>query len=191
MQAKTVHNFSRICARTTHANIGRPRATHPNKSGPRQQQHAVRRIMPSDKQAWLTLFKEYIAWYKASVPDDVIEITWQRIMAGGEGNHQGFVAEDETGQAGGHSCTESLQCHRCLLVYWCRLMAERALQCAEQRNRNTASRVMQEMRPYVQLLQCSSGNASLDMHYRTLSRNNSYSMIQASCCCCCCCCLFC
>lgn len=137
MQAKTVHNISQISARTTHTNIGRLRATHPNKAGTRQQHApAVRRIMPSDKQAWLSLFKNYIAWYKASVPDDIIELTWQRIMAGGEGNHQGFVAEDETGQAGGHSCTENLQCHRHLSFYWCRCRWQN-VHC----NTNTASLV--------------------------------------------------
>lgn len=62
-------------------------------------QPLVRPLQHSDKQAWWDLFQDYITWYKASVPDDVIELTWQRLMAGGEGNHQGLVAEDSsTGQ---------------------------------------------------------------------------------------------
>lgn len=58
----------------------------------------VRPVRESDKQAWLSLFNAYIEWYRASVPHDVIELTWQRIMAGGEGNHQALVAEDSSGQ---------------------------------------------------------------------------------------------
>jgi hypothetical protein len=38
--------------------------------------------------------------YKAEVPADVIELTWQRLMAGGEGNHQGLVAEGPSGGGG-------------------------------------------------------------------------------------------
>ncbi len=54
----------------------------------------VRRLEARDKAAWLPLFKGYIAFYKASVADDVIETTWGRLMAGGEGFHIAFVAVD-------------------------------------------------------------------------------------------------
>jgi len=56
----------------------------------------VRRLEEKDKRAWLTLFKGYIEFYKATVADDVIETTWQRLMRGGEGFHSALVAVDET-----------------------------------------------------------------------------------------------
>jgi hypothetical protein len=65
-------------------------------------QPLVRPLQEADKQAWWDLFQDYITWYKASVPDDVIELTWQRLLAGGEGNHQGLVAEDSSS---GQVCT--------------------------------------------------------------------------------------
>ena len=40
-----------------------------------------------DKPAWLGLFKGYIEFYKATVPEDVIEMTWQRLMAGAADFH--------------------------------------------------------------------------------------------------------
>uniref|UniRef100_A0A383W009 N-acetyltransferase domain-containing protein n=1 Tax=Tetradesmus obliquus TaxID=3088 RepID=A0A383W009_TETOB len=57
----------------------------------------VRPLQASDKPRWLELFRDYIAWYKASVPEDVIELCWQRLMKGGEGNHAGLVAYQEEG----------------------------------------------------------------------------------------------
>ena len=55
----------------------------------------VRRIEARDKQAWLPLFKGYIEFYKATVPDDVIELTWQRLIKGAPDFHIGLVAVDE------------------------------------------------------------------------------------------------
>jgi GNAT superfamily N-acetyltransferase len=55
----------------------------------------VRRLEPRDKAAWLPLFKGYIAFYNTSVPDDVVELAWQRLMSGAEGFHVGLVAVDE------------------------------------------------------------------------------------------------
>jgi GNAT superfamily N-acetyltransferase len=59
----------------------------------------VRPLLPKDKAAWLPLFKGYVAFYKASVADDVIEETWQRLLSGAEHVHTGLVAVDETDQA--------------------------------------------------------------------------------------------
>ncbi|MGE5512552.1 MAG: N-acetyltransferase family protein [Bacteroidota bacterium] len=56
----------------------------------------VRRLEAKDKSAWLPLFKGYIEFYKATVPDDVIEISWGRLLSGAEGNHIGFVAVDDS-----------------------------------------------------------------------------------------------
>ena len=54
----------------------------------------VRRLAEKDKEAWLPLFKGYIAFYKTTVPDEVIEQTWQRLMAGQPDFHMGLVAVD-------------------------------------------------------------------------------------------------
>jgi GNAT superfamily N-acetyltransferase len=54
----------------------------------------VRRLEAKDKAAWLPLFEAYIEFYKATVPDDVIEITWTRLLSGVEGVHIGLVAVD-------------------------------------------------------------------------------------------------
>jgi GNAT superfamily N-acetyltransferase len=54
----------------------------------------VRSLEPKDKPAWLTLFKGYIEFYKATLSDEVIETTWQRLMAGQPDFHIGLVAVD-------------------------------------------------------------------------------------------------
>lgn len=55
----------------------------------------IRRLEARDKPEWLTLFKGYIAFYEATVPEDVIEATWQRLMAGEPDFHICFLAVDE------------------------------------------------------------------------------------------------
>jgi GNAT superfamily N-acetyltransferase len=55
----------------------------------------VRRLEARDKSAWLPLFKGYIAFYEATVADDVIEMTWQRLLSDEEGTHIGLVAVGE------------------------------------------------------------------------------------------------
>jgi GNAT superfamily N-acetyltransferase len=52
----------------------------------------VRRIEAKDKAAWLPLFKGYIEFYKSTVADDVIELTWQRLLSGAAEFHIGLVA---------------------------------------------------------------------------------------------------
>lgn len=54
----------------------------------------TRRIIASDKTAWLALFKDYNDFYEASVPPDVVETLWQRLMRGAPGDHIGLVAVD-------------------------------------------------------------------------------------------------
>ena len=55
----------------------------------------VRPLEARDKPVWLTLFKGYVEFYRATVPEDVIETLWQRLMRGGEGFHIALVAVDE------------------------------------------------------------------------------------------------
>jgi GNAT superfamily N-acetyltransferase len=54
----------------------------------------ARRLEARDKPVWLALFKGYIEFYKATVPDDVIEMTWQRLMEGAPDFHIALVAVD-------------------------------------------------------------------------------------------------
>ena len=55
----------------------------------------VRRLEGRDREAWGRLFCAYIEFYRAQVPDKVIDLTWQRLLAGGEGNPIGLVAVDD------------------------------------------------------------------------------------------------
>lgn len=55
----------------------------------------VRRLEPRDKPAWLALFKGYIAFYKATVSDEIIEGTWSRLMAAEPGFHIALVATND------------------------------------------------------------------------------------------------
>lgn len=59
---------------------------------------SVRPIVASDEQAWVRLFRDYIAFYKASVPEDVIAQTWRRLL-GQEDNMMALIARDDKGQA--------------------------------------------------------------------------------------------
>lgn len=72
-------------------------AQAPAAAGPDASGVAVRPLRAADKPRWRELFCAYIEFYKASVPDDVMETTWQRLMAGGEGYHQGLVAVERAG----------------------------------------------------------------------------------------------
>jgi GNAT superfamily N-acetyltransferase len=55
----------------------------------------VRRLEDKDKTTWRTLFNGYIAFYKATVGEDVMEITWHRLLSGAAGSHIGLVAVDD------------------------------------------------------------------------------------------------
>ncbi|MBS0269052.1 MAG: GNAT family N-acetyltransferase [Proteobacteria bacterium] len=58
----------------------------------------VRPIVASDEQAWVRLFRDYIAFYKATVPEDVIAQTWRRLLKQ-EDNMMALIARDDKGQA--------------------------------------------------------------------------------------------
>jgi len=55
----------------------------------------VRGLEARDREAWERLFRAYIEFYRAKVADEVIDLTWQRLLAGGEGNPIGLVAVDD------------------------------------------------------------------------------------------------
>jgi GNAT superfamily N-acetyltransferase len=54
----------------------------------------IRPLRASDREAWDVLFHGYINFYEAKVPDDVIELTWKRLL-GMEDGFLGLVAVDE------------------------------------------------------------------------------------------------
>lgn len=55
----------------------------------------VRRVETGDREAWERLFRGYNAFYRARVADAVIELTWRRLLSGGEGEPVGLVTVDE------------------------------------------------------------------------------------------------
>jgi GNAT superfamily N-acetyltransferase len=55
----------------------------------------TRPLAERDHAAWLALFRGYIEFYKAHVPDEVIALTWRRLLTRAEGNPIGLVAADE------------------------------------------------------------------------------------------------
>ena len=55
----------------------------------------IRLLEARDRSDWERLFRGYIAFYKATVPDDVIESTWQRIIDRTPDFHVGLAAVDE------------------------------------------------------------------------------------------------
>jgi GNAT superfamily N-acetyltransferase len=55
----------------------------------------IRRLAERDRDAWRRLFAAYIEFYKANVPDEVIDLTWQRMMAAESDFHIGLVAVDD------------------------------------------------------------------------------------------------
>jgi GNAT superfamily N-acetyltransferase len=59
----------------------------------------VRALEARDKARWLELFKGYIAFYKATVAEDVIETTWERLIAGERDFHVALVAVDDADEA--------------------------------------------------------------------------------------------
>lgn len=55
----------------------------------------VRRLEARDREVWDRLFRAYIHFYSAEVADEVIDLTWQRLMADGEGQPIGLVVVDD------------------------------------------------------------------------------------------------
>jgi GNAT superfamily N-acetyltransferase len=58
----------------------------------------VRPVVSTDEGPWLELFHGYVTFYEASVPEDVIALTWQRLLARDD-NMLALIATDETGRA--------------------------------------------------------------------------------------------
>ena len=60
----------------------------------------VRPLEARDHAEWLGLFHDYVAFYRAVVPPEVVDLTWSRLMGGSE-EMLGLCAEDpEAGLVG-------------------------------------------------------------------------------------------
>jgi len=57
-------------------------------------------LAADDRARWGELWQGYLTFYESSVPDDVTETTWQRLLTPGEG-HDGFAAVDAYGKVVG------------------------------------------------------------------------------------------
>jgi GNAT superfamily N-acetyltransferase len=55
----------------------------------------VRPLEARDEAVWRRLFAAYIAFYGATVPEEVSDATWRRLLAGGDGVHVALMAVDE------------------------------------------------------------------------------------------------
>lgn len=56
----------------------------------------VRHVRAQDKPEYLRMFRDYITFYEESIPEPVIETTWQR-LSGGDETMCGLIAiDDET-----------------------------------------------------------------------------------------------
>jgi GNAT superfamily N-acetyltransferase len=59
---------------------------------------SIRQVMANDEDAWLKLFRDYIEFYKATIPEHVIAETWQRLL-NQEDNMMALIAHDDSGKA--------------------------------------------------------------------------------------------
>jgi GNAT superfamily N-acetyltransferase len=57
----------------------------------------IRPLGDADREAWEELFRGYIHFYEAKVPDDVIALAWQRLLKQEDG-FLALVAADESGR---------------------------------------------------------------------------------------------
>lgn len=77
---------------------------------------ALRPLEEKDRAQWEALFRAYIRFYNAKVPDEVIDLTWRRILNEEDGFY-GLVAEEEGGRLVGiahllfHRSTWSPTCY--------------------------------------------------------------------------------
>ena len=58
---------------------------------------AIRPLEEKDRVQWEALFRAYVRFYRAKVADDVIALTWQRLL-GQEDGFLGLVAQEESGR---------------------------------------------------------------------------------------------
>ncbi|MFY0610187.1 MAG: GNAT family N-acetyltransferase [Hyphomicrobiaceae bacterium] len=57
----------------------------------------TRALEPGDRLQWEPLFRGYLTFYKSSLPDDVIDETWARLLSDDPQFHAGICAVDGNG----------------------------------------------------------------------------------------------
>jgi GNAT superfamily N-acetyltransferase len=57
----------------------------------------IRTLEEADRAQWEALFRAYIRFYKAKVPDEVVNLAWQRVLGQADG-FLGLVAAEENGR---------------------------------------------------------------------------------------------
>jgi len=58
----------------------------------------VRKLESQDRDSWEPLFQGYLAFYKSSLPDDVLEETWLRLLTADPEFHVGLCAVNPDGK---------------------------------------------------------------------------------------------
>ncbi len=57
----------------------------------------IRRVATADRAIWEPLWAGYNTFYERTIPPEVTELTWRRLV--GDGSIEGFLALDERGEA--------------------------------------------------------------------------------------------
>lgn len=53
----------------------------------------IRPIRKTDEHEWRRLWTAYLTFYETTVPEEVYQTTFQRLLSGGEHEYRGFLAE--------------------------------------------------------------------------------------------------
>ncbi|MCI4662910.1 MAG: GNAT family N-acetyltransferase [Neomegalonema sp.] len=64
-------------------------------------QISIAPLTPDDRGSWQRLWSGYLAFYGATLPGSVFEVTWTRLLSGGAGEFRGLIARNEAGEAVG------------------------------------------------------------------------------------------
>ena len=52
----------------------------------------IRPLVPEDREAWLALWRGYLTFYEADIPDDITALTWSRLLDPAEPMHAAVAA---------------------------------------------------------------------------------------------------
>ncbi|MGI9404883.1 MAG: GNAT family N-acetyltransferase [Hyphomicrobiaceae bacterium] len=58
---------------------------------------SIRRLEPGDRERWNELWQGYLTFYESTVPNEITDITWKRLLSPDEEPY-GFAAVDEGGR---------------------------------------------------------------------------------------------
>jgi len=63
--------------------------------------YTIRALQADDKPRWRELFDGYLQFYESSVPNETIELTFERLLGDGEWDPSGLVAVNDNGHIDG------------------------------------------------------------------------------------------